>query len=450
MTLALLAARTRQNHQPSGGGDPYWPNTVALTHLDGANNSLLLLDTVIRPSPIVWTTVSGAVASTTNYIFAGSSFHFDGVNGDIHTAVITDNVLAADFTIEGWANVDDLTQARCFFDTRVTPSVSNAIALAVETNGKVYLYTALDNIIHDGTITISVGSWFHWALCRNNGVIQLFVNGAVALTLANTTIFNTGRMMLGRSVDSSGFRWKGYLQEFRCLPYTAIYTAAFTPPTSPYVSAINSESHLLHLQGIAGATIVVNDANIFIPAWEPHTMGPKLSTTAAKFGVSSASFTSSMCMLQSPSTQYTMGSGDFTWELFFRYSSLAAYQTLICNRIDNGNHTDQITVGIESNGKVYVFSNAMLVEAASGIAVNTFAHIALSVQATVGRLFVNGTQVGNSFTCPTLASTGIAVGANINLTESFNGYIDEVRITKGVARYTSNFTAPTTSFPNHA
>lgn len=434
----------------AGGGDPYWGNVVALSHLDGDNNSLRLMDTVTRPSPIAWTTVSGAVASTTDYIFAGSSFHFDGINGDIHTGITTDNVLAADFTIEGWANVDDLTQARCFFDTRITTGSSNSIALAVEINGSVYLYTALDNTIHDGTVAVSPGVWFHWALCRSNGVIYLFVNGAIALTLANTTIFNTGRMMLGRSIDASGFRWKGYIQEFRCLPYVAIYTTAFTPPTSPYASAINSESHLLHLQGAAGNTTVVNDANIFIPAWEPHTTGPKLSTTAARFGVSSASFTGPMCMLQSPSAQYAMGGGDFTWELFFRYSSLNAYQTLICNRVDSGDHADQITVGIENNGKVYVYSNAMLIEVASGLTANTWAHVALSVQATVGRLFMNGVQIGSSFICPTLASTGIAIGANINLTQPFNGYIDEIRITKGVARYISNFTPPTAPFPNHA
>lgn len=450
MLSRLLLARSIRNHANEDSGDPYWDNVVALLGLEGADGSLLLKDSVSRVTAIDWTVSTGAAASTTKYKFGGSSYYFDGVNGSIQTGITTDNVFAEDFSVEGWANADDLTQSRCILDTRVAVGSSRAFAVAVQPDGKVYVYTAIDNVVHVGAISVSPNTWFHWEVSRQAGVLRLFVNGGLALSVPNTTIFDIGRIMLGRSVDASGYRWKGYIQEFKCTQYSAGHVAAFTPPTQPYDQIDTTVSHLLHLNGVTGSTVVVNEAVSFKPAWQPRITGPRLSSAAAKFGLTSARLAGSMCMAQSAGAQYEMGSGDFTWELFFRYDSLSAYQTLICNRVDSGSHADQITVGIENNGKVYIYSNTMLVEIASGIAANTWAHIAVSVQATVGRLFVNGVQVGSNFTCPTLANTGISVGANMDRTESLLGYIDSVRITKGVARYTSNFTPPTAPFPNYS
>jgi hypothetical protein len=68
------------------------------------------------------------------------------------------------------------------------------------------------------------------------------------------------------------------------------------------------------------------------------------------------------------------------------------------------------------------------------------------------RAFVDGTQVGTTetFTAPVFTVVGVGVGANGNQfnisSQSFNGYIDELRITKGIARYTANFTPPTAPF----
>jgi hypothetical protein len=69
--------------------------------------------------------------------------------------------------------------------------------------------------------------------------------------------------------------------------------------------------------------------------------------------------------------------------------------------------------------------------------------------------FINGTQVGSTvtFTAPAFTPVGVGVGNNANLfsaDESFNGYIDDFRITKGVARYTANFTPPTQTHPGAA
>ena len=64
------------------------------------------------------------------------------------------------------------------------------------------------------------------------------------------------------------------------------------------------------------------------------------------------------------------------------------------------------------------------------------------------RLFLSGTQVGSttSYTATMPSSVNITIGDNSAGTESWNGYLDELRITKGYARYVANFTAPTVAF----
>jgi hypothetical protein len=79
---------------------------------------------------------------------------------------------------------------------------------------------------------------------------------------------------------------------------------------------------------------------------------------------------------------------------------------------------------------------------------NVWHHIALSVNNTSARLFLNGVQVGSTVTFPNFSFTpvGAAVGVNANLfgtsTDIFNGYISDLRIIKGTALYTGPFVPP--------
>ena len=63
------------------------------------------------------------------------------------------------------------------------------------------------------------------------------------------------------------------------------------------------------------------------------------------------------------------------------------------------------------------------------------------------KCFVNGTQVGSTATSEdNLLQDGIAIGMQYNEASFFHGYIDELRVSKGIARWTSSFTPPTAPY----
>jgi hypothetical protein len=67
------------------------------------------------------------------------------------------------------------------------------------------------------------------------------------------------------------------------------------------------------------------------------------------------------------------------------------------------------------------------------------------------RLFVNGVQDGSVTNARNYTNTALRVGSELyNSAQGgeFNGYIDDLRITQGIARYTANFTPPTAPFPD--
>jgi hypothetical protein len=86
--------------------------------------------------------------------------------------------------------------------------------------------------------------------------------------------------------------------------------------------------------------------------------------------------------------------------------------------------------------------------AGQAIEINGWHHIALVRNGTAVKFYYDGVMKGSGTDSTNLTATGIDIGYVFSggAWGSFYGYIDDLRITRGLARYTANFTPPTEQF----
>jgi hypothetical protein len=216
------------------------------------------------------------------------------------------------------------------------------------------------------------------------------------------------------------------------------------PTNDPDFSSV---SLLLHGDGINGSTTIVDSS------LSPKKVLPfgnaQISTTQSKFGGASIAFDGNGDYLSAPSSSDFIFTSSFTTEFWvYRTSITAVFHVFVVGSSAN----TQFFVSTKSNGQGLRFGLTGVAEYATGTLtwnLNTWYHIALVRDGSSVRFYADGVDVTDGTpTDSTTYSGDIRVGydVNVSIVVSFAGYIDDLRITKGVARYTGNFTPPTAPF----
>lgn len=206
---------------------------------------------------------------------------------------------------------------------------------------------------------------------------------------------------------------------------------------------------LLHLDGSDGSTT-------FTDAKNGRTVtgngSPALGTAQSKFGGASLNLASGTKRLEmADDADWTPGaSGPYCVEAWHRPAAVSSTNQIIA-QWDNGGARSWWLGYTSSKVRLYLYIGGVLVTALEGtttVTTDTWHHVAWTWDGTTYRLFLDGNLEDSyaSSTAPDASASKLEIG-NSNGSFQGNGWVDEVRITKGgTARYTASFTAPTAAF----
>ena len=170
----------------------------------------------------------------------------------------------------------------------------------------------------------------------------------------------------------------------------------------------------------------------------------KLSTAEKKFGTASLVLDgvgSYITISSQPDFEY--GTGDFTFEFFWRPTALGTGQVLLDCRTAATDTALYLEMNASGNIRLFV-SGAYRITSSVACTAGTFNHIALFRVGGVTKLAVNGTLTPTTWSDSTnYPARPVRMGASWTSGALSTGYIDEVRVVKGVAKYTTSVTVPT-------
>jgi hypothetical protein len=401
-------------------------------------------------------TVAGAATPNRFSPLWGAGYYgnyFDGSTGYLSytqsTALGTNN-----FTIECWVNIPS------------SPSVNYWLWGYRNADTSPYFYISSTNIPRftgDTTnflvsaVAMNLNTWNHIAVVRNGlgtNNLQMYLNGVSVASSSTTQSFTfTGSQSIGKSLISTAYYMNGYISNFRIVNGTAVYTANFTPPTTPLTAIANTA--LLTCQS---TNIVDNSTNNFaLTPIGTITVVPNQPFGALPSGVQSygsSLFDGSTGYLSAPSSAGALGTNPFTIE--FWYYGIAngnAYATVVSKNVTGSPSSGTWGFGINFNGTPavwfsYYTTGFVDVQTSQAVSNQQWHHIAATRNGTTLNLYLDGVLTQTA-TLPSNFSFGptsdpTLIGYNSRNTAYINGYVSNFRIVNGTAVYTSAFTPPTT------
>jgi hypothetical protein len=448
--------------------DPLRSSTSLLLRGNGTNGSTSFVDE--SPNGLTITNTGSVNVNTTTKKYGTGSIFFDG-SGDYLTAQNSNAFTfgTGDFTIEGWYYfIDGTANAYRVMWSNYSSWSSGAIYYGkhISYSGNVALwvnnYSASQALIYDPNPPTN-STWIHYAVTRSGNTVRLFRDGvSVASTTLGSTIDFTGtndRCIVGMG-DSIDIPFYGYMDDIRITNGYARYTANFTPPTyensnvtsDPVDYNVSQVALLISGNGSNGSTAITDSSSNKVPI--TVNGATQISVYQKKFGTGAIMFDGTNDYLTiSDYTTFALGTNDFTIELWIYPTTLNAYAGILSSAANTSPYWTyypggwQITFGASSSAMGFAVSTSTgaywASTATSAVPLNQWNHIAVTRSGLVIRKFINGildttdTMPGNY----TFTSDGTSVVGkhDIRTGMDFTGYMDDIRITKGVARYTTSF-----------
>jgi hypothetical protein len=377
----------------------------------------------------------------------GGSMSFDGT-GDYLT-ISNDASLSfgtGEFTFEFWmyrtAKNGTYQSIVSALDESGTGAQMGFFAHSTDT---IQFYSSNGNL-HITSNTIKSNTWHHICATRNSSsVLKIYIDGIEGYSATITDNFNTGAngLNVGRDLSSGNGTFAGSVADVRLVKGTVVYTANFTPPTAPLTAITNTS---LLLKG-TNAGIIDKSQTVQAITLNGDT---KSSTTQSKYLTSSIKFDGNDYMLMQ---DIELGSANYTVECWAWISAQGGTAGILSKgspgalsaatwSLEFSSSNNYAALYINSTG-----SSAYIITGSTNLITSSWNHIAVTRSGNETKLFVNGVQDGSTYTGNYTVATGgdfyLGGGFYAPTSRTITGYMSDVRITKGLARYTSAFTPPT-------
>lgn len=214
---------------------------------------------------------------------------------------------------------------------------------------------------------------------------------------------------------------------------------------------------LLHFNGSDGDTTTVDSS------FSPKTMtafgAAKLSATQVKFGSTSTRIVNDTINGNGWYTpmhgDFDFGTGDFTIDCWVRIQFVKTLNIFYMHYGSSGNDDCRFAVTGGTSFQFYYYVASSMKCNFSAVwnpTVNVWHHIAFVRSGNTPYFFLNGSSLAvTTYTAfdagrPLTPNQELGIGDHRNYRGSFTGYIDELRVSKGIARWTANFTPPTSEY----
>lgn len=366
------------------------------------------------------------------------------------------------FTIEFWIY---LSANRTTAQNTIISNISSTLSgwsIGLNSSNSIIVKLNGSTAINITGSPIPVGSWNHVAVSGVTGSYKLFVNGIQhgSTYTGATSLAGTSNVRVGADANATttNLLESAYLSNLR-ITQTNVYTTNFTPPTSPIT--INSNGGALPSNAPDGSPSNVpllldfTNGQIFDNASKNdlETSGnTSVNTSIKKFGTGSMYFTSSSDRLILPATsvgsQLYYGTGSFTIECWYYLGTLSTtgFGIIISQSVSTNNN---LLLYIDTNSAIGLWlGNIDLGKSANGVVQpNIWNYIALVRDGTNVQIYVNGTSVFNVSNSSSIGQNMVACINGYGHSNLYGNtcYIDDLRITKGIAR---TIVTPTAQFPD--
>ncbi|MDD2871933.1 MAG: LamG domain-containing protein, partial [Candidatus Gracilibacteria bacterium] len=440
------------------GGSCSDVNSKSLTVVIGGNDTYtkLLLENEFDSSESQHTGTFNGNISITNASkkYGSSSYSFDGASDYISLPTSTDfDFGSGDFTIDGWFKVPNVTGYKTIFASQSDFEigmflVGNKMGYFASSNG-----TSWNMLLGDtggqnaqGTISITPNVRHHFAYVRNGSNWYGFIDGQldISKTGINGTIVQKNEVFnIGRWGNAS-YWYNGEIDEFRVSKGIARWTSDFSSSLPTSHTPDSYTKLLLHGEGDIG------NGNIHNLSFNGNIAN---YSSIGKFN-GSYNFDGNGDYITIPNdSDFQLGSNDFTIDFWVNPANFSSEQGII-------NKEGEWWFGINTDSKFHAWFTYgtpmwnIKLDSTNTFTANQWYHIAVVRNGSNMKLYVNGVEEdssavsGGSIDYIGACANKWSIGAGCNGVVFLNGKVDELRVSKGIARWTTNFTPPTEPYSN--